>query len=202
MPSEAFKPPPIPVHLARYPTIGGLVVPFITLQHRNGNAALGLVNHDLVEWCLRERRCGVCGLSLAGRMVFLMRHSDLARRCSVEPGLCPTCAAYTQKACPMVAGSMEHYRKSVTPFVERQCDDPACQCATWIAPEGSSPRLGAPAEQWYALWTKQYRLSRDSDGRLAAGFAGLQVLALREVGHSRTQAIGQQDAVQPSQEER
>jgi len=178
------------------------VVPFITLQHHDGKAALGLVNSDLVERCLRQRRCSVCGKVIASRMVFLMRQFDLARKCSAEPALCPPCAAYSQIACPMVAGYMEHYRKSVTPFVERQCDDPACVCRAWTAPEGSSARLGAPAEQWYALWTMRYRLIRDSDGRLAAGFTGLRVLALREVGRPRMQAITQRAAAQSGQEER
>ena len=37
------------------------------------------------------------------------------------------------------------------------------------------------ADRWWALWTTQYRLSRDPDGRLAAGFSGLRMLSLEEV---------------------
>jgi hypothetical protein len=181
MPAEPFTTPPIPVHLAQFPTIGGLVVPFITLQHRDGAAALGLVDSTRLERCLRERRCSVCGQVIVGRTVFLMRSFDLARKSSVEPGLCPPCAAYTQQACPMVAGYMEHYRKSVAPLVKRRCGDPACLCWAWVSPSEPSARLGAPAERWYALWTMQYQLTRDSEGRLVAGFAGLQVLAIREL---------------------
>jgi len=181
MPTEPFEPPPIPVHLAEYLTIGGLVVPFITLQHRDGKAALGLVDSERLERCLREQRCSVCGQIITGRIVFLMRRLDLARKCSVEPGLCPPCAAYSQKACPMIGGYMEHYRKSVPSFVERRCGDSACSCNRWLPPDESSARLGASAEQWYALWTMQYQLIHDSDGRLAAGFAGLRVLAIREI---------------------
>lgn len=85
MPTEPFEPPPIPVHLSQFPTVGGLVIPFITLQHRNGKAALGLVDAGRMELCLREKRCGVCGTVIASRMVFFMRRVDLDRKCSIEP---------------------------------------------------------------------------------------------------------------------
>ena len=178
---EPFKLPPIPVHLAQFPTIGGLVVPFTTLQHQNGKAALGLVDFSRNEFCLREKRCGVCCRTLDGRMVFLMRGSDLTRKHSVEPGLCPPCAAYTQQACPMVSGYMAYYRQSVAPFVTRRCDDEQCLCRVWAPADDQSARLGAPAEKWYALWTLQYRLAHHTDGRLVADFSGLRVLAVREV---------------------
>lgn len=178
--ARSFTPPPVPLHLAGFPTLGGLVVPYTTIRHRDGTAALGVNNGHLVDQCLRERLCGVCGDTLAGRMVFLMRGSDLPRACTVEPGMCPPCAAYTQRACPMVGGFMRYYMKSVSPLVTRRCDDVLCTCRAWSAPAGASSRPGAPAERWYALWTLQYRLTRDPEGRLAAGFAGLRVLAIKE----------------------
>jgi hypothetical protein len=183
MPEDSFAPPPIPVYLSQFPTIGGLVVPFITLQHRNGKAALGLVDANRVERCLRERRCGVCGSIFSDRVVFLMREVDLVRGCSNEPGLCPPCAAYTERACPMVGGYMAYYRQKVSPFVLRKCDDDQCLCRLWTPPEESSARPGSPAERWFALWTLRYDLIRDPQGRLAAGFAGRRVLKLREIGH-------------------
>jgi hypothetical protein len=178
---DSFTPPPIPVHLAGFPTIGGLVVPYTTLRHRGGRAALGLVDGDRADRCLRDCLCGVCGQPLSGRMVFLMRASDLVRKYSVEPAMCPPCAAYARQACPMIAGFMRQYRNGVNPLATRRCDDELCPCRGWSAPGGPSARFGAPADRWYALWATQYRLSRDPDGRLAAGFAGLRVLALREV---------------------
>ena len=181
MPSPSFEPPPIPAYLAQFPTNGGLVIPFITLQHRNGKAALGLVDASRMELCLREKRCGVCGSVITGRMVFLMRRIDLDRKCSTEPALCPPCAAYTQEACPMIAGYMAHYQRSVSSFPTRNCGDPACRCSLWAAPEGKAIRLGALADQWFALWTLQYRLIRDDAGRPAASFAGLRVLRIREI---------------------
>lgn len=105
-----------------------------------------------------------------------------ATACSTEPPLCPPCAAYAQRACPMVSGHMARYQRSVSPFVSRRCGDPACWCSLWAPPNESSARLGAPAEQWYALWTREYLLIRDDAGRLAAGLPGRNVLRIREIG--------------------
>jgi hypothetical protein len=42
-------------------------------------------------------------------------------------------------------------------------------------------RYGHIAEQWFALWTAEYRLVRGHQGRLEADFTGMQVLKVREV---------------------
>jgi len=143
-------------------------------------AALGLVDYNRMVHCFQERRCGVCGEVVEGRMVFLMRSFDVARNVSSEPGLCPPCAAYTTAACPMIAGRMAHYRQSRPTFVSRRCDDPECECSQWVSTTETN-RYGAASERWFALWTTEYRLVRDEHGRLAAGFAGVRVLKLREV---------------------
>jgi hypothetical protein len=180
MPDAQFSLPPIPVYISHYPAVSGMVIPFTVLRHRNGDAALGLTDYERVSHCLRERRCGVCGRVMHGRMVFLMRQSDLRRKCSNEPGMCPPCAAYTQRACPMIAGRMDHYRKSQPQFLSRRCDDPLCLCWSWV-PQSEPARYGAPADHWYALWATEYRLIRDQQGNLAAGFSGIRVLALRSI---------------------
>lgn len=180
MASDSFGVPSVPVHLANFPTVGGLVVPYITLRHRNGAAALGLVDYSRMVRCFQEQRCGVCGEVVTGKMVFLVRAIDLDRGMSSEPGLCPPCAAYTLAACPMLAGQMAHYRRSRPAFIRRPCGDPACECRLWeTTPEAN--RYGAEAEPWHVLWTTQYRLVRDERGRLAAGFKGLRVLRIRAV---------------------
>jgi hypothetical protein len=126
-------------------------------------------------------------------MVFLMRSLDLIRGRNAEPGLCPPCAGYTFAACPMVGGRMDHYRQSRPTFMDRRCGDPECECTQWTsAPEPS--RYGASAEQWFALWTTEYRLVRDKHGRLEADFMGMQVLKVREV---RTH-IGAPEGTEPS----
>ena len=180
MAQDSLGVPPIPVHLSSLPTVGGLVVPYITLRHRNGTAALGLVDYSRMAHCFQEHRCGVCGEVVADRLVFLMRGMDLIRARSAEPGLCPPCAAYTMAACPMVAGQMAHYRRTRPTFLRRQCGDPECTCSQW-ASNAEPNRYGANAEQWFALWTVEYRLVRAKDGRLEADFSGMQVLRVREV---------------------
>jgi hypothetical protein len=172
--------PNIPVHLADLPTVGGLVVPFVGLRHNNGQAALGMTDYRLVTKCLRESLCGVCGQPLRRPMVFLMRPVDLARNCCSEPGMCPPCAAYTQRACPMLNGQMDHYRKAYPQFAKRECDDPTCSCWAWFSLPSPS-RYGAPAEDWHALWTGGYRLITTETGDLAAGFEGIRVLKRRNV---------------------
>lgn len=180
MAHDSFGVPPIPVHLADFPTVGGLVVPYITLRHRNGTAALGLVDYSRMVHCFEEHRCGVCAEPVRDRMVFLMRSLDLIRARSAEPGLCPPCAAYTMAACPMIAGRMAHYRRSQPAFISRRCDDPECTCSQWAStPEPQ--RYGHTAEQWFALWTTEYRLVRGHGDRLEADFTGMQVLRVREV---------------------
>jgi hypothetical protein len=176
----AFGVPPIPIHLADFPTVGGLVVPYITLRHKNGTAALGLVDYNRMVHCFEEHRCGVCAEPVRDRLVFLMRSLDLIRARSAEPGLCPPCAAYTFAACPMIAGRMAHYRKNVAPCLDRQCGDPDCECTQWAStPEPQ--RYGHTSEQWFALWTVEYRLVRGHQGRAEADFTGMQVLKVREV---------------------
>jgi hypothetical protein len=144
MSASSFEIPPVPLCLAHCPTAGGLVVPFTSLRHRNGDVALGLADSERVSLCLRERRCGVCGRIIGGRVVFLVRQVDLDRGRSSEPGMCPPCAAYAQRACPMVAGRMEHYRRALPQFLTRTCADPQCTCRVWAAPSGTA-RYGARA---------------------------------------------------------
>lgn len=58
MPFEPFTPPSIPIYLASFPTIGGIVIPFTTLMHTNGKAALGLVDDSRLALCLRDAVAG------------------------------------------------------------------------------------------------------------------------------------------------
>jgi hypothetical protein len=178
---------PVPAHLAEAPQLGGLVVPFTTLRHLNGTAAFGFVDATRVEACLRNQWCGICGAPVSGKLVFLMRPGDLARACSVEPGMCPPCAAYAQRACPMVAGKMDAYRTSVPQFADRRCGDGRCHCRYWVR-DKSPARLGAPSEAWHALWTYNYNLIGDPEGRLAAGFSGVRVLAIKPARTSAAKA--------------
>lgn len=161
--------PPIPAWLAHLPTVGGLVVPWITPRTADGRYLFGSVDHDRMEHALLRRWCGVCGRPNADRLVLLMRLSDLPRRCTSEPPLHPQCAAYTITACPMVAGRLDHYRS--TP---RRLD------ATMAPAPDSAARQGSPAEPWFAVWLDGYEVVTDH-GNLAASYADRRPLRFRSI---------------------
>jgi site-specific recombinase XerD len=81
--------PPIPLSLQHLPTMGGLVVPWITPRTADGRYLLGSVNHALMSHAVLNRWCGVCGRPLDDRVVLMMRLSDLPRQCTSEPAMHP-----------------------------------------------------------------------------------------------------------------
>lgn len=163
-------PPLIPAELAARPTVGGLVVPAITPRMEDGRFLFGTIERSLADRAIKERRCGVCWHELEDPCVLLMRVSDLPRECTSEPALHPVCKDYTVDACPMVAGRMQHYRRSL-PKLD----------ATAIRESNSEARLGDPAEPWYAVWVRDYDVTQDN-GPAAASYAGREPIRTRLLG--------------------
>lgn len=164
--------PPVPVWLAHRPTIGGLVVPWITPRAGDGRYLFGVLDPVRQHAALTRRLCQVCGRPLGRRLVLLMRASDLPRRCTAEPGCDPQCCAYVQAACPMVAGRMSHYRSS-----------PPRLGPDMVPAPDTAARLGKPAPAWFAVWLSEYRVVVDPlDGGLVASYAHIQPLRIRPVG--------------------
>jgi hypothetical protein len=157
--------PAIPMWLAHLPTVGGLVVPWITSRDARGRHQFGTVDHERMNLCLRQRLCGVCGRELDDRLVLLMRLSDLTSQCTNEPALHPQCAAYASGACPMVAGRLDRYRTTV------EQDHEGAESAI---------RSGAPAEPWFAVWLRGYEVVLHH-GHLAASHRGQQPLRIRPI---------------------
>lgn len=141
------QPTPIPSALAHLPTVGGLVVPWITPRTSDGRYLLGSIDHARTARALYARLCGVCGHPLHHRLVLLMRLSDLPLRATAEPALHPHCAAYTSRACPMIAGRLDHYRRTLALL------DPTMRHA-----DDCEARAGAPAEPWFAVWLSGYHV--------------------------------------------
>jgi hypothetical protein len=137
--------PPIPAALADLPTLGGLIVAWVTPRTADGRYLLGAVDAARTEAAFRQRLCGVCGRSLGDRLVLLLRKSDLPRRATPEPALHPHCAAYTTIACPMVAGPRTRYRTSHHHLGPGM-----------LPGNDSDARRGAPAEPWYTVWLARY----------------------------------------------
>lgn len=176
---------PIPAHLARCPTQGGRIVPVVSARHTNG-AALFSLNHPLRrDACLRRRLCGVCGQMLAARaedkFVVVVRPVDLTHGYTAEPALHPECAAYAARACPMLAGTMDHYRSTPRDLDAERCSDPGCDCRKWQNSDDVHARAGAAASPFYAAWIagRGYRLRYDSAGDRLLGVAVGQYAALR-----------------------
>lgn len=137
--------PDIPTHLSNRPQSGGLVVPWITATTTGGQYLLGIIT-DLAQYqCLTEHRCQVCARRLPDRAVLFARQSDLDVACTPEPATCPPCSAYSIRACPMLRGQMSHYRASEHPALAG--NPPTAEQLL---------RRGAPAEPWYAVWTRGY----------------------------------------------
>lgn len=162
--------PPIPADLAHLPVLGGLAVPVITPQDLRGRYLFGQVSVDGMRQCIEQRLCGVCGRPHTTRLVLLMRLRDLPGKRTVEPPVHPQCSAYTTKACPMVGGRMDHYRSS-----------PARLDAGVEHAPDTKDRLGAPAEQWFAVWLSEYR-AVTVDDRVWASYEGIEPLRVRPIG--------------------
>lgn len=171
-------PPPTPLPLAHLPTSGGRVVPWVTPHTRGGTYLFGAVDQSRVQTALIRRLCGVCGHGLEERLVLLLRASDLPRQASVEPALHPHCAAYTATACPMIAGTLSHYRSSPHPRYDEDM----------VPAADNSLRRGAPAEPWFAVWLRRYRIIR-LHGHLAASYAGIPPLRIRPVSDAHLTGI-------------
>lgn len=141
--------PPIPVRLAARPLVGGLVVPYITLETDVG-WTFGRVHHGRWRQVILGRRCQTCGDPLGSRYVLLVRAGDIEHGYTAEPAMHPECARYSALACPMVAGRMTHYRSS--PHPGTACPDPGCRCGLVTAGPDQPTLAGTAAEPWSAVW--------------------------------------------------
>lgn len=161
--------PSIPLSLSHLPVVGGLAVPWLTPRMADGRVLLGTVDHDRMNAALNNKWCGVCGKRLGDRTVLLLRLSDLPRCRTNEPGLHPHCAAYTIKACPMVAGRMAQYRSSPRDL------DPE-----YSSGADAQHRQGAPREPWFSVWVESYDVIF-ADGNLAASYTKHGALRIRPI---------------------
>ncbi|PRY35293.1 hypothetical protein [Umezawaea tangerina] len=153
---------PVPQHLAHRPTQGGLVVPWVSVELANGTFDLGNMNNTRANQCFVRRRCQVCGQRIGARAVFLLSESALESMSAGEPPLHPECAAYSKAACPMVAGRVDHYRRSPTRtegHAGEECATPGCDCAGWIPTPGGGDNTGRPAEPWHLVWCAGYDIT-------------------------------------------
>ncbi|MFJ6138898.1 cell envelope biogenesis protein OmpA [Kitasatospora sp. NPDC092286] len=164
---------PVPIRCAGRPTLGGLVVPWITL-HAGGRYLFGALDKDRRERALAERRCQVCGQSFDERICLAVRPADIRVGYTGEPGMHPECLAYSVRACPMLSGEATRYRAT-----------PASSGLPGVAEAGHGPRAGRPADAFDAWWItpSSYRVKTDPEhaGQLLGVDLDVPVLRKRPI---------------------
>ncbi|MEV2277767.1 hypothetical protein AB0I72_19485 [Nocardiopsis sp. NPDC049922] len=158
--------PPIPVHLAHRLTVGGRAVPWVSLETDRGHH-LGQVDDAKRARAIIDRRCQICGEPLnPARYVLFGRETDRTRGYVVEPAMHPECAAYTAKACPMLAGDLDHYRRTPLDVSDRTSPD-----GYPLAPApDNGHRAGKPSEPYLQVWAdgSDYRAGLCDEGVVLA----------------------------------
>ncbi|HEV2346411.1 MAG TPA: hypothetical protein VGS97_20095 [Actinocrinis sp.] len=146
---------PIPERARNRHVRSGLAVPYITLEI-DGRTLWGETHGRKVVDCIVNRLCQLCAQPLGEKFVFLLTEEQLAERFTREPPLHPECAAYAQRACPMIAGRMTHYAWIAREHTGKGCVEPGCGCGGWITHEDNGDNRGRPAEAWFAAWFTDY----------------------------------------------
>lgn len=174
--------PPVPVMLDHRPLVGGLVVPYISIESGDGRYVLGAVHNSRMRRCVVERRCQVDGAPLTQPAVAMVRQRDLDLGWTAEPAMHPQCARYSAAACPMLAGRMEHYRSTPHDLGTLRCNVAGCGCAGWVDSPDQQHRAGQAAEAYYALWLSRYDVAVDRGGTvLGIGWRPEYVRRIRPV---------------------
>lgn len=149
--------PPIPASLASRPVKGGLAQPWVNVQLADGGADFRSTHRAKYERSWKEGRCQSCGNLAVPYAVLVCGPRQVLTHRFDEPPVCPPCALYASRACPMVAGRTVTYParpRVVEGKRGAHCAEPGCDCGGWldIDPEHSADMGGQPALPWYAMW--------------------------------------------------
>ena len=155
--------PDIPASAAHRPTVGGLVVPWVNPRLRDGGVDFRTAHNSRYRRCWTELRCQTCGRLLPPWAIIFGGPRQLRTLRFDEPPLCPPCALYASKACPMVAGRQTHYadRETLTEGRRGQaCSRGGCDCGGWVGTDPNARRTGGePAHPWFASWVSPRTLT-------------------------------------------
>jgi hypothetical protein len=150
--------PDIPMSCVDRPTVGGLVAPFVNVRLADGGVDFRSPHQATYERCWTHGLCQTCGTKIGPVAVFFGGPDQVAARLFDEPPLCPPCAVYASKACPMVAGRMSNYADRVSVSGGKRghvCPDASCSCGGFVDADPSRPKTGGePAHAWYALYAR------------------------------------------------
>ncbi len=149
---------PIPLRCAGRPTVGGLVVPHVSVVAA-GKPVLGAVHQSKAMRCIVDGLCQICGEALGRPLVVIVPASQLADSYSNEAPLHPECARYSVQVCPMLNGRREVLRQSGR-HIGTACDVDGCGCDGWVASKGSeTPRTGEAPGEWFEVWLDDYAIA-------------------------------------------
>ena len=149
--------PPIPASLAHRPVRGGLAQPWANVELADGGVDFRSPHHARYETAGVEAvRCQSCGRPTGDPAVLVCGPRQILSLRFDEPPLCPPCALYVTKACPMVSGRTEVYpdRPRLSEGHRGGKCPEGCGCGGWqeTDPEHSADQGGQPNLPWYACW--------------------------------------------------
>ncbi|MEU1527105.1 hypothetical protein ABZ413_33445 [Nocardia rhamnosiphila] len=174
----------VPERLASAPIAQGMVVPYITVAHRNRTRPVwGQLDPARLLTALVDRLCQICGQPLEDPVVLYLRPADYLRGIAAEPAAHHACGDYSTRVCPMLAGRTHRYNR-VTRDQFTRCDDPICGCRSWVRSEPvpkHTPREGQPAEAWYRveIGLADYRIVTDPGNDHQPAIVGIDLRDLR-----------------------
>jgi hypothetical protein len=132
-------------------------MPWVNVTLADGGADFRSTHRARYEKSWTDCVCQSCGSPARPYAVLVCGPRQILTHRFDEPPVCPPCALYASRACPMVGGRVEVYpdRPRVSEGKRGHvCPDPSCGCAGWadIDPEHSADQGGQPALPWYACW--------------------------------------------------
>lgn len=167
----------VPARLADRPTVGGLVIPWITVTLADGSPDWRACIRHRVNQCISDRRCQLDGQRIPGIAVFFAADDQMPAApgqpiVTDVPPVHPECWSYAAQACPMLAGRASTYaerpRRAATSR-QNVCTEPGCDCGGWISvdPRGEA-MAGREVGTWYAVWATDWAMTPDRSGGLFA----------------------------------
>lgn len=155
--------PLIPARLARRPTAGGLVIPWVTVVLADGSPDWRACIRHRVNQCILQRRCQLDGQVIPDAAVFIAAADQMP----TEPGepvvtdippVHPECLAYATLTCPMLNGQRNTYadrpRRTATSKHNR-CTEPGCSCGGWVSVDDRD-KLPGEVDGWFAVWATDW----------------------------------------------
>jgi len=148
----------VPMSCAARPLVGGLVAPFVNIRLADGGVDFRTPHQATYERCWRKGLCQTCGNPLGPLSVLLGGPRQVRTRRFDEPPLCPPCAVYASRACPMVAGRLARYAARERLAEGRRghvCPAAGCDCGGFVDSDPNAyDASGDPAHEWYALYVR------------------------------------------------